>query len=83
MAYIWNDIRYLQVHWEYCLRADDRTREVARRKGMWHLAQLRDWTRCRWCMEEVPMGEFSLGRLCGHQYHNVSSGLNGYGKDGG
>ena len=65
-----------------CLRGDDRTREVARRKGLWHLAQLRKWTRCRWCMEEVPLAEFSLGRSCGHQYHNVSRDLEltGWGK---
>ena len=62
----------MQWYWESCLTGLDKEREIARRRGLFQLAIQRDWAVCRWCMEEVPLSEFSTNRMCGHQYHNVS-----------
>ena len=61
----------LQLRWEVGLTGDDRVREVTRRRMLHYLALQRDWTTCRWCMEEVPRDEWASGRACGHQYHQV------------
>ena len=68
---------HVQWAWECCLVSGDEDQEMTRRRTLYTLAVRRGWTTCRWCLEEVPIGEWCSGRVCAHQYHVVSMKLAG------
>ena len=61
-----------QWSWESLLAGEDREKEIVRRKGIHSLAVARGWEFCAWCGGQVGPGDWSIGRLCGHQLHMVS-----------